>query len=64
MMVKPPGDNPTHLPAQQPLGRRGMHLRSHLGLALPHNTVTSSGMVKMIFWDLQERAGVCWLRLH
>lgn len=53
-----------YLSAEQPFSRRRVHLLGNLGFALPHPTLLSSDVVKTVFWNLQERAGVRRLRLH
>lgn len=58
------GRGSAYLPAEQPLCRRGVHGGGRRGFALPDQWVVSSHVVEMVFWNLQERAGVCWLRLH
>lgn len=58
------GPGSAHLPAEQPLCRRGVHGGGRQGFSLPDQWIASSHVVEMVFWNLQERAGVCWLRLH
>jgi len=59
--IKPPqvhDHKSAYLSAEQPFSRRRVHLPGNLGFALPHQMVMSSYVLKMIFWNLQERAGV------
>lgn len=56
--------NSAYLSAEQPFSRRRVHLLGNPGFALAHQTVMSSYVMKMVFWNLQQGAGVCWLWLH
>lgn len=53
-----------YLSAEQPFSRRRVHLLGNPRFALPHQMVKRFYVVKMVFWNLQERAGVRRLWLH